>query len=346
MRCAPRRGRRARRRRAARGSGHAPASIPYLAHRFAGRGPGGPVAAGHCDGRLHRRRRLPAISGPPDDRVSPGVIIAPPASTTPPKPDLSNDLGSRRDRRKPSRYVPCRRGAGRESPCPERGPPTRHDPHGRGGSGAVRGPARLAADRRRRARAEEDRAQLLHDQLGGPRGQRDRWRTAAHRRPGVPSLPVRWLRHGPIAPARGQHADARHAARDRRVERGPDCPGPPQGLGQPGAVDPAADEHDRQPPAEGDGPRLQPGSREAHRGRDRPARGRRRRLLVRGREREPRHCPRCDQHGALRRAHGIADAAAARLRGQRHRHQRADAGGLDRVHVRRDAASALHRGGR
>ena len=196
------------------------------------------------------------------------------------------------------------------------------------------------------ARAEEDRAKLLHDQLGGPRGQRDHWRPAAHRRPGVPALPVRWLRHGAIAPARGQHADARHAARDRRVERGPDCPGPPQGLGQPGPVDPAADEHDRQPPAEGDGPRLQPVPREAHRGRDRPAGGRRRRLLVRGREREPRHCPGCDQHGALRGAHGIADAAAARLRGQRHRHQRADAGRLDRVDVRRHAASALHRGGR
>ncbi len=273
-------------------------------------------------------------------------MIGPPASTTPPKPDLSNDLGSRRDRRKPSRYLPRWRGAGHEPPCPERGPPSRIHPHGRRRSGTVRGPAWLAADRRRRARAEEDRAKLLHDQLGGPRRQRDHWCPAAHRRPGVPALPVRWLRHGAIAPARGQHADARHAARDRRVERGPDCPGTPQGVGQPAPVDPAADEHDRQPPSEGDGPRVQPVPREAHRGRDRPARGRRRRLLVRGREREPRHCPGCDQHGALRRAHGVADAAAARLRGQRHRHQRADAGRLDRVDVRRHAASALHRGER
>ena len=38
----------------------------------------------------------------------------------------------------------------------------------------------------------------------------------------------------------------------------PICPGPPQGLGQPRAVDPPADEHDRQPPPQGDGPRLQP----------------------------------------------------------------------------------------
>ena len=230
--------------------------------------------------------------------------------------------------------------------APHAAAPPRDHPHGRRRGGAVRGPARLEADRRRCPRAEEDRPQLLHDQLGRARGQRDHRRAAAHGRPGVPALPLGRILHGPFPSARRHHADARHAARDRRLERGPDRPGPPQGVGQPAAVDPAPDEHDREPPAEGDGPRLQPGPREAHRRRDRPAGGRRRRLLIRRREREPRHRPRRDQHGALRRAHGVADAPAARVRGQRHRHQRADARGLDRVHVRWHAPPPLHRGRR
>ena len=146
---------------------------------------------------------------------------------------------------------------------------------------------------------------------------------------------------------RGQHADPRHAARRRRLERGPDRPGPPQGVGQPGAVDPAADEHDRQPPAEGDGPRVQPGAREAPR--------RRRSSLPEDAivvcsfgDASANHATALvgHQHRALRGAHGPADADPVRLRGQRHRHQRADARGLDRGDVRRPAAPALRRGGR
>ncbi len=64
-------------------------------------------------------------------------------------------------------------------------------------------------------------------------------------------------------------------------------------------------------------------------------RGRDRAVLVRRREREPRDRAGRDQHGALRRAHGPADADPVRVRGQRHRHQRADARRLDRGHLRR-----------
>ena len=44
--------------------------------------------------------------------------------------------------------------------------------------------------------------QLLHDQLGRARGQRDHRRAAAHGRPGVPALPLGRLRHGARPPAR------------------------------------------------------------------------------------------------------------------------------------------------
>ena len=42
--------------------------------------------------------------------------------------------------------------------------------------------------------------------------------------------------------------------------RRPDRAGPPQGVGQPPALGPAADLDHRQPPPQGDGPRLQPGA--------------------------------------------------------------------------------------
>ena len=120
----------------------------------------------------------------------------------------------------------------------------------------------------------------------------------------------------------GSTPDPRHAARRRRLERGSDQPGPPQGVGQPRAVGAAADEHDRQPPAEGDGPRVQPRPRQAPRRGERPAGGRDRGLLLRRREREPRHRAVGHQHRALRRPARPADAAPVRVRGQRHRHQR------------------------
>ena len=68
--------------------------------------------------------------------------------------------------------------------------------------------------------------------------------------------------------------------------------------------------------------------------------GRDRRLLVRRRLGQPRHSAVGHQHRALRRAHRPADADPVRLRGQRHRHLRADPGGLDRRHLRRPAVPA------
>ena len=50
--------------------------------------------------------------------------------------------------------------------------------------------------------------------------------------------------------------------------------------------------------------------------------------------RQPRHRPGGHQHRALCRAHRPADADPVRLRGQRHRHQRADPGRLDRDDLR------------
>ena len=52
-----------------------------------------------------------------------------------------------------------------------------------------------------------------------------RRRAAANRRPGVPPLPLRRVHDGPRSPAAGQHADARHSARDRGLERRPDRQG-------------------------------------------------------------------------------------------------------------------------
>ncbi len=91
------------------------------------------------------------------------------------------------------------------------------------------------------------------------------------------------------------------------------------------ALGPAADQHDRQPPAEGDGPRIQPGPCPALRRRERPACRRRRRLLVRRCEHQPRHRPGGRQHGAVRGSARPAHAAPPRLRGQRDGDQRGDA---------------------
>ena len=151
----------------------------------------------------------------------------------------------------------------------------------------------------------------------------------AHRRSGIPALSVGRLHDGARSPAAGEHADPRHPARRGRLERGSDQPGPSQGVGQPGALGAAADEHHRESSSEGDGPRVQPVAGEAPRRGERPARRRHRRLLVRRRKREPRDRAVGHQHRPLCGAAGAADATAADLRGQRDRHQRAHPRGLD-----------------
>ena len=81
--------------------------------------------------------------------------------------------------------------------------------------------------------------------------------------PGLPALPLRGADDGARPPAAGHARRPSTRCSARGQQRRPDRAGPPQGLGQPPAVGPAADLHHRQPPAEGDGPRLQPGARAA-----------------------------------------------------------------------------------
>ena len=291
----------------------------------------------------HRRRRLPAAIA--RGRRPPGGLLvrsalswAPPPSSHA-EPRQPHDLGSRRHRRATARSPDRDRRTSRIEPARRRSAPLRDgtDLSGRDRPRPARGPAHLAPDRRGGARAEEDRPQLLHHQLG---------RATRTTRSSEPACGSTIRRSSTIGPAASSWLDrasspgstpvTRHAARGRCVERGSDRPGPPQGLGQPRDVDPAADEHDRQPPPEGNGPRLQPGAREAHRRRRSSCR-RTPIVVCSFGDASANHATALvgDQHGALRGAHGPADAAPARVRGQRHRHQRADAGWLDRVHVRR-----------
>ena len=269
------------------------------------------------------------------------MMVAP--ALQPVEPRHPHDLGSRRHRRAAARSSDRHRRTGREPDAPERASAGGIRPHRRRGDGAAGGPADVAPDRRGRARAEEDRPQLLHDQLRRTREQRGGRSPPPRRRSGLPALPVGRVLPGALAAAGGQHAGPRHPARRRCLQRGPDLPGASQGVGQPADVDSAADEHDRQPPAQGDGARLQPGPREAHRRRRRAARGRDRGLLVRRRERQPRDRAVGDQHRPLRGPHGPADAAPPDLRGQRHRDQRPDPGRLDPGHLRQSAAPAVRR---
>ncbi len=124
--------------------------------------------------------------------------------------------------------------------------------------------------------------------------------------------------------------------------------GPAQGVRQRGAPRRADHLDDRLPPAPGGGRRLR--DRAAAQGqRQRRLRralaGRRgRRVFVRRRLGQPRHRHRGVQHGRLDRPHRPAAAAAAGLRGQRHRDQREVAAGLGRGDVGVPAGAALFQG--
>ena len=180
--------------------------------------------------------------------------------------------------------------------------------------------------RLRGALAAEAAPLLLLDRLGRAREQCRRRAGTAAERPGPAPLPLGCLLSGAGRSGRTRRDPGRDAGRRRRVGRA-DRGRPPQGVRPPRAGHHPADVDDR----------LAPPARGRRRVRDRPRpQARRPEHLAGRRDRghelrrrvgEPRHRTGGDQHRLARRPPAPAVAAAARLRGQRHRDQRPLAAG-------------------
>ena len=178
---------------------------------------------------------------------------------------------------------------------------------------------------------------LLHDRLGRPREQRRGRRCPASHRPRPAALPLRRVLLRTRAPGGRHRSGHRHPARDVRFGRRADRGRQAQGLRPARAGRHPADVDDRQPPAPRGRGRVhdRPGTQVACA--DRLAARRAGGLQLRGRIGQPLDRGRRDQHGMPLRPQPPPAAAAVRLRGQRHRHQRPHTGRLDRGRVRRRA---------
>ncbi len=272
--------------------------------------------------------------------------LRPPSQRRPLSCESPHDLRPRRHRLRSARHLPGRGPSHRGRDRPPGTPPSGRVADRAPGHRALRGPGRQPGAGRGSSRAQEDGPQLLHHRVGGSREQRHPGRPDADHRPGLPPLPLGRLHDGPRPAASRFDTPLRHAAGHRGLGRGSHRTGPPQGVGQPPPVGPAADLDHRQPPSKGHGPGLLAGTRPTPgRGRRPPSR-RRRDGLLRRRVGEPRHRPFRDQHRPLRGEDRAAHAHPVRLRGQRHRDQRPHAPRLDRRHLLQPVPPALLARGR